>query len=200
MKKLMMVLTGLLFVVLMAGCSDNGEQPDSENENAGNLLAFSSENPGEGSTVVGLDDFNPEEYDLILRDDDDWYLLLNYQSSRGSRTYCYSGIVYATRGSQEFTKDAWLVYDNLVQSISVTLESPFNNTDMLHYVVTYDSNLGDGYEFTGSYAWRDYGYGYRLNLDFIQGRLGTITPPEAESKGRIVFKEAKLKEFSNFSE
>ncbi len=188
MRKLMIVLLGLLAVLCLSGCSNTTEQDEPQNADA--TLVASSLDAAEPSDRE-ISEFDPDDYDVILRDDDDWYVLLNYVSSRRCRTYLYQGSVYMIYHGEEYWQNAWMLYDNDTQSMSISLIGPYDETDLLYYTMVYSEELEDGYEFNGSYGWRDEGFGNSIMIDFVQGRLGSLTADD--DLDNIEVKEARIK-------
>ena len=187
MKKMLVVFVGLMALTLCVSCSTNSGQVEAQNDDANMITNLDAINQHDREIA----DYNPDDYDVILRDSDNWYLLLNHIGTRCNRTYTYRGSVYVRAGSTEYFRDAWMVYDDVTHTMSIGLISPFDSSDLLQYTMIYDTSVGGGYEFDGSYGWRDYPYGYYIHIDFVKGTLGSLQAVTTLSS--FEFEEASVK-------
>ncbi len=182
----------LTFALIAIGCSGGNSH-----ENSGSIEPTDSDSRGivevTSSELDDLDtDPNWDDWDVVLLDEDGWYLFLDNWGGSGSYQEL-SGIVYYTCNGYSYSGFARGIFDV--------------NHNVFHCLAKWEAGWGT-YDVSYSLSWETSGfigsylhstieafslpydppyfYSLTLSVEFLQGQLGSLTAEEQSPESRII--------------
>jgi len=190
-RPLTVFFISMIMLFSFGGCSS-----DDGTDNT-NLIA--SHNPVETNEVSSANNVmdgppNWADYEIVLRDEDDWFIFLNPQNGSTRR---YSGILYCTYYGYEYYGPAGAYFNSTTNLLNILSEYSRSDRTTVE-AISYSQQWSES-SFTGSFVYRPYSSysGNNIEVYFEQGQLGSITAPGGLARkgftDRLEYPEARLK-------